>query len=64
MRTLYIKPYALYIVEQGVCYKIMRYNVLSQNWDELPDVFDNEDDAKAEIERLNNDSDLVAFMTE
>lgn len=64
MRILYIKPYSLYIVEEGVCYKIMRYNVLSQDWDELPDVYNNKEDAKAEIDRLNSDSGLVTYMIE
>ena len=64
MKKLMIKPYAIYIEEEGSIYRIMRYNLTKKDWDIMNDVFTNELDAQIKIDELNQEVGLVPFMIE
>lgn len=64
MEKLVIKPYAIitYKPRNVELYRIMRYNVVKQDWELLPSIlYINRADAQSKVDELNLESENVTI---
>ena len=62
MKELSIKPYAIVTVKENYLYRIARFNVLKQDWEEIPISYNNKESVQNEIDQLNQESGCVPFI--